>query len=189
MASMSARHPLGDWMKALRQVEGWSYADVAALAARHGHKVSTSNVERMEKVPPSMVKREQIEWISDVFSAPPRTVIRLFLASMGYSLSETSVASIEDAVRMDQHLSSDDKDQLILLAAHMHQRNMRRGGSNADAEPREKTPGGAPALSGPPSNVVPMRPPVTEDDLRGEQAVADNSPREPPVEDPGQPAD
>ena len=63
-------------------------------------------------------------------------------------------------------------------------RAKRRGGSNAVAEPREKT-----GLSDPASNVVRMRPPVTEDDLRGMKGVADRSPREPSVEDPEQPAD
>lgn len=135
MGDMQGGFALGNWLRSMRQLEGWSYADVAAQAGRRGYKVSASNVERMEKVQPVMLKKDQIAWLVDVFGVPPRSVVRMFLQGMGYGLSDSSVASIEDAILSDAQLVRRDKELLSALLAAMRSAT-RKEGTPWSGEPR-----------------------------------------------------
>ncbi len=138
MDGMGKEFALGSWMNARRRAEGWSYADVAKRARSHGHKVSASNVERTEKVRPAMMKLEQVEWIVDVFGAPPRHVVQMFLQDMGYGSATSEPTTVEDAVSADPNLTLRDKELLGALLRVM--RGADRGEQSWSGQPYPEDP-------------------------------------------------
>jgi hypothetical protein len=119
---MSSEHPLGALIETMREVNGWSHEDVAKDARMRGFKVSKSAAHRIETVKPELMRKDQIEWMSAVFGLGERQIIAAFLASMGYTLALDGPSTVEDAVRADTRLSSDEKEILFDVVRGMRRR-------------------------------------------------------------------
>lgn len=125
-------HPLGVLLRNTREVNGWSQREVGKRATRHGYKLSGSGVSALENEPINSVSAKQVRGLAAALSLPERVVLSHFLASMGYPSESGRGSTVEDAIRADGRLSSDDKELLLAMI-----RQMRRKGSSVAVTSQE----------------------------------------------------
>lgn len=184
MAAMKTPHPLGVLMRTVREANGWSYRDVAERAEARGHKLSKSGVEFLEKTPPASMSIERVTALADALMLPERQIVAAFLASMGYA-PERDTSTVEDAIRADGRLSTEDRQLLLDTLASLRKRtpktasNSRQKSTEQDPAPDDRGDDLRIAPPGPQS-VIPLRrkrpteqPPAPDDAETPEHKAAD----------------
>lgn len=121
-------HPVAVLIESVKAVEECSDVDLAARAASHGFTISKSRIAQIRNQPVKSVSPDNIATLAAALNVPPRRVIKAYLQAMGFDLDLSIETSVEDAIRADTRLSSDDKETLLALTRSFRGRRPRLDG-------------------------------------------------------------
>lgn len=133
-------HPVGVLIEAVKAVEEWSDTDLVRRAEDAGYRISKSRISQMRTEPVRSVSPDNIAALTAALGVPTERVVRAYLEAMGFPLVEPSRFGVEEAIRADGRLSSDDKDSLLALLRVMRGRHGRKsigGAGGGESESRD----------------------------------------------------
>lgn len=109
-------------------VNGWSQREVAKRAESFGYKMSDSSISGWEAGGSvQSVSVKQIKGLALALDLPERQILRAFLGSMGYPPEVDKGATVEEAIRADGRLSSEDRELLLTMVTQMRSRKTLSG--------------------------------------------------------------
>lgn len=141
---MKNRHPLGKLIDTIRESNRWSYRDLARRAERAGFKMGDSQINALANNPISSVSIKQVRALAVALDIPERHVVVAFLGSMGYDVAGPSPSGVEEAIRADGRLSSDDRETLLVLLKQMRRRTTDRRDNEPVNVQQQQPMGGKP---------------------------------------------
>jgi hypothetical protein len=112
-------HALARLVEQVRAREGWSDAEMVRRANRAGHDVSTSRWSQMMKGM-TFFGTSHVEMLVDALGEPPDVIVPALLATIGYPMPKPPPRfTVESAIRLDEHLSTADRANLLSLYRSM----------------------------------------------------------------------
>jgi hypothetical protein len=128
--------------------EGWSMREVVRRANNAGHPISNSRMSQMLRDEIKLFGHDNVSLLVDALDESPEVVIRAYLQSIGYDSPQAPKFTTERAVRVDENLSVDDRENLLALYRSMVRRQKRRAIDSAAAREEstsEEAPPSSPA--------------------------------------------
>lgn len=136
--AVNSRHPIAVLIDSVKEVEQWSDPTLVANAEAGGYKISKSRISQLRNEPVQTVSADNIRTLAAALKVPEARVVDAYLEAMGFPVREQPQSGVEEAIRADGRLSTDDKDTLLTLVRSMRRRTAQVGGGGPARFARKK---------------------------------------------------
>lgn len=113
--------------------ESWSMREIVRRATRAGHEVSNSRMSQIMREDIKLFGHDNVAVLVDALNEPPEAVLRAYIEAIGFELPANPKFTIENAIRLDERLTVDDKAHLNALLRSMLRRAKAREKEAADS--------------------------------------------------------
>lgn len=128
---MTTKHELAQLIDDAMQANRWSLRDVSERAKAHGHALSQQNISRIRNEPVVTLVAKQARGLAAGLEVPVSSVVAAALRSMGFTPSDQSNVTPEEAVRRDERLGSRDRRIVTAVLRELRLAEERDGDGNA----------------------------------------------------------
>jgi hypothetical protein len=118
-------HAIARLVEQVRTKEGWSNAEMVRRAKRAGHPISEARWSQLMLNDIVFFGAKNVEALAAALDVPIERVVAAYLDAMGYPLPQVKIGT-ERAIRLDERLSVDDRENLLALHRSMVRRQKLR---------------------------------------------------------------